>query len=75
MLGNIGLRSCHYRPSAERPIQIQPRANIPQYGPKQVRFYNVVSCLLDAIVSLSNQTLLRLVNVRNLHLPSSNFEW
>ena len=38
----------------------------PQYGPEEVRS---VSCLLYVIVSLSDRTLLRLVNVRNLPFP------
>ena len=47
-------------------VRAERRANIPQYGTAQLR---LVSCLLYGIVSLSDRTLLRFVNVRNLRLP------
>ena len=67
----IGQRSWQYGPNAAKSAQKRRRANIPQYGPEQVR---LVSCLLYGIVSLSDRTLLRLVNGRTLRLPSASFK-
>ena len=44
ILGNTDLGSWQYGPCAARSIPKRPRANIPQYGPKQVRS---VSCLIN----------------------------
>ena len=44
-------------------MQKQPKVNIPQYSPEQVR---LVSCLLYGTVSLSNGTLLCLADFCNL---------
>ena len=48
----IGSRSRQYGPSAARSVQKRPSANIPQYGPEQVK---LVSSLLYGIIFRTKQ--------------------
>ena len=69
VLGNIGPRSWQYGPSAARSVQKQPRANILQYGPEQVK---LVSILLYGIIFYAQQHFRLLIQV-NFGTMSGNF--